>query len=182
MQIRCKGNKINIIALYRAPAGNFDYFLNKLDHILNSLSKYNTEFIICDDINVNYLENNSRKVQLDDVLRMYNLKSTVYFPTRTTKNSAMLIDNIFINSSRNYNIKQCVNGLSNHDAQLIAISNPTVTRGTQKRFHKREINKNSIAEFQSTTWMCFRNIQNSMQSVQDIRLILITVYQNLNLN
>jgi hypothetical protein len=60
----------------------------------------------------------------------------------------MLIDNIFINSCRNYNIKQCVNGLSDHDAQLITINNPTVTKGTQKRFHKREINKNSIAEFQ----------------------------------
>jgi hypothetical protein len=38
IQIRCKGNKINIITLYRIPAGHFDYFLNKLDHILNSLS------------------------------------------------------------------------------------------------------------------------------------------------
>jgi exonuclease III len=71
-----------------------DYFLNKLDHILNSLSKYNTEFIICGDINVNYLEDNSRKVQLEDILRTYNLKSMVYFPTRIAKNSAMLIDNI----------------------------------------------------------------------------------------
>jgi hypothetical protein len=72
----------------------------------------------------------------------------VYFPTRTTKKSAMLIDNIFINSSRNYNMKQRVNGFSDPDAQLIAINNTTITKGTQKRFHKREINKNSIAEFQ----------------------------------
>jgi exonuclease III len=74
-----------MITLYTAPAGNSDYSLNKLDHILNSLSKYNKEFIICGDINVNYLENKSRKVQLDDMLRMYNLKSMVYLPTRTTK-------------------------------------------------------------------------------------------------
>jgi exonuclease III len=104
IQIKCEGSKINIITLYRAPTGTFDYFLNKLDHIL---SKYNTDYIICGDINVNNLENNSKKVQLDDMLRMNNLKSTVYFPTRIAKNSATLIDNIFINGSRNYNLKQC---------------------------------------------------------------------------
>jgi hypothetical protein len=82
------------------------------------------------------------------MLRTYNLKSAVYFPTRIAKNSTTLIDNIFINGSRNYNIKQCVNGLSDHDAQLILINNVIITKGTQKKFHKREINKNSIAEFQ----------------------------------
>jgi exonuclease III len=55
IQIRCKGSKLNIITLYRAPTGDFDYFINKLDLILNSLAKYNTEFIIRGDININYL-------------------------------------------------------------------------------------------------------------------------------
>jgi hypothetical protein len=43
------------------------------------------EFIICGDINVNYLENNSKKVQLDEMFRTYNLMSTVNFPTRIIK-------------------------------------------------------------------------------------------------
>jgi hypothetical protein len=74
--------------------------------------------------------------------------SMVYFPTRIARNSAMLIDNIFINSNRNYDIKQCVNGLSDHDAQLITIDNATVSWDTHGSVHKREINENSIAEFQ----------------------------------
>ena len=57
-----------------------------------------TEFIICDDININYLGYNKKKKQLDYLLGTYNLISTVYFPTRTANNSATLIDNIFIDN------------------------------------------------------------------------------------
>jgi hypothetical protein len=41
-----------------------------------------------------------------------------------------------------------VNGLSDHDDQLISINNVNVTKWTQKRFYKYDINKNTIAEFQ----------------------------------
>jgi hypothetical protein len=54
--------------LYRAPCGNFECFLNKLETILNSFHKHNAEFIICDDINVNYLETNNKKNQLDNLI------------------------------------------------------------------------------------------------------------------
>jgi hypothetical protein len=46
IQINLNRDKIIIFRIYRAPSGNFDYFLNKLDNILNSLNKYNSEFII----------------------------------------------------------------------------------------------------------------------------------------
>jgi len=100
--VQLKLNKKNVIifCVYRAPSGDFDYFLNKLDYILNSLQTYKTEFIICGDININYLETSNKKKQLDYVLGTYNLISTVYFPTRTANSSATLIDNIFINNSR----------------------------------------------------------------------------------
>jgi exonuclease III len=52
--VQLKPNKKNVIVfcVYRAPSGDFDYFLNKLDNILNSLYSYKTEFIICGDINI----------------------------------------------------------------------------------------------------------------------------------
>jgi hypothetical protein len=141
IQIRLNRVKLIIITIYRVPAGNLDY-------ILNSLHKDNTEFIICGDINVNYLENNSKKAQLGNMFRTYNLTSTVHFPIRIINNSATLIDNIFIKSKRNYNVKQCVNGLSDHDAQLITIKNGTLIKGTQRSVNIREINKDTISEFQ----------------------------------
>jgi hypothetical protein len=45
------------------------------------------------------------------MLNTYNLKDTVYFPTRITKNSATLIDNIFVNKGRRYNVVPLINGL-----------------------------------------------------------------------
>ena len=55
----------------------------------------------------------------------YNFTGTVYFPTRIQSNSATAIDNIFINTSKldDYVILPIVNGLSDHDAQLITINN-----------------------------------------------------------
>jgi exonuclease III len=49
------------LAIYRAPFGNFLHFLNGLDAILKSLYNTNSKFIICGDININYLVDNNRK-------------------------------------------------------------------------------------------------------------------------
>jgi hypothetical protein len=49
------------LAIYRAPFGNFLHFLNGLDAILKFLYDTNSKFIICGDMNVNYLVDNKRK-------------------------------------------------------------------------------------------------------------------------
>jgi exonuclease III len=77
-QLNILRRKVIIICIYGAPCGNFEYFFNKLEIILNSLYKHNTEFIICGDININYLEPN-KKNQSDNFLATYNLIDTVFF-------------------------------------------------------------------------------------------------------
>jgi exonuclease III len=67
-----------ILCIYRAQCGNFDRFLNKLE--INCLHKHNSEFIICGDININYLESSNKKNQLDNLLGTYNLIDTIFFP------------------------------------------------------------------------------------------------------
>jgi exonuclease III len=95
--IKMNLNKLNIIiiAIYRSPVGDFNYFLEKLDATLNQLHNIRMKFVICGDINVNYLDNCHNR-QLDNVLSTYNLNGTVYFPTRTADDSATVIDNIFV--------------------------------------------------------------------------------------
>jgi len=82
-------------AIYRAPTGNFELFISKLDTILRKLYAATPEYIICGDININYLVDSDRKVQLEALLKTYNLTSVVNFRTRTRKHSATAIDNIF---------------------------------------------------------------------------------------
>jgi hypothetical protein len=82
------------------------------------------------------------------MLNTSNLKDTVYFPTRITKNSATLIDNIFVDKRRRYNVVPFINGLSGHDAQLITLMNSKVPNSVTESIPIRNIIKNNILEFQ----------------------------------
>jgi len=89
-----------IIAIYRAPTGNFDLFISKLDAILRKLYTVTTEYIICGNINIDYLVDSDRVSQLEALLKTYNLTNVVNFATHTHKLSATAIDNIFIDISK----------------------------------------------------------------------------------
>jgi len=84
--LHVSSTNICILSVDRYPTGNFVYFLNALEYILNILYANTTEFIICSAVNINYLNHNCKK-QLD---------GTVYFPTRIQTHSSSAIDSIFI--------------------------------------------------------------------------------------
>jgi len=52
---------IYVLTLYRAPSGNVSSFLLKLDTVLQSLYTPMSHFIICGDININYLKESEDK-------------------------------------------------------------------------------------------------------------------------
>jgi len=115
---------ICILALYRAPSGKFRTFLLQLDTVLQSLYTPRLHFIICGDIDINYLNESGNKNQLDNLLLSYNLTSIINFLTRIQNTSAAAIDNIFVDVSQfeGYTITSVMNGVSDHDAQLLTIS------------------------------------------------------------
>ena len=84
-----------IITIYRSPTGNFNYFLQNLDKVLQLVYTPALHIIVCGDINVNYSVENEHKCQIDNLLLMYNLTALVNFPTRIGKSSASVIDNFF---------------------------------------------------------------------------------------
>jgi len=51
--------------IYRLPIGNFNTFVTKLDKILQKLCTIKSNPIICDDGNVNYLQESDKKSQLN---------------------------------------------------------------------------------------------------------------------
>jgi hypothetical protein len=79
------------------------------------------EFVICRDININYLDSHHRRQQLDGLLAMDNLKITVNFPMRIVNGSSTVIDNIFIDLSRNFSVNPLINGLSDHNTELLTL-------------------------------------------------------------
>ena len=137
-----------ILAIYRSPSGNFNNFLQKLDTILNKLHNNKVEYVICGDVNINYLENCDRRQQLDALLNTYNLIGTVNFPTRIVKVSQTAIDNIYIKKNRNYTIKPIINGLSDHDAQMIIIDNIILSKQVSNPQYIRNYSNYNITKFQ----------------------------------
>ena len=138
-----------IICIYRSPAGDFHYFLTHLEMFLNSIFSNTNNIIICGDFNINYMQENKKKLQLDSLFASYSLYSIVTFLTRTSGNSSSLIDNMFINTLkyRDYTICSVVNGVSDHDAQLINFDNIPIQTECKSTYTSRNINPSSIMDF-----------------------------------
>jgi hypothetical protein len=73
----------------------------------------------------------------------------VDFPIRITKNTSTAIDNIFIDKTRNndYAIEPLINGLSDHDAQVLVLHNIKIINQETPFTIKRLINSDTIAQF-----------------------------------
>ena len=115
---------ISMLAIYRSPVGKINNFITQLDIILQTIHNPRWD-LIYGYINVNYLNDNDRKSQLDAVLNSYSLCSTGNFPTRINSDSSSVIDNIFIDISKtdDYETITIMNGLSDYDAQFIILNN-----------------------------------------------------------
>jgi hypothetical protein len=97
--IETKATRLIIFCLYRAPTGDFNKFIKRMDDTFKLLHKPKAEFLICGDINTDYLIEIKRKRQLASLLTTYNLSHAVNFATRIRNNSSTAIDNIFVDNS-----------------------------------------------------------------------------------
>jgi len=89
------------------------------------------------------------KEQLDSVLATYNLIGTVHFPARITNGSISATDNICIDKARNYSISHFINGMSDHDAQVINLKNIFLQKQVVYEMqYLRNINIITITDFQ----------------------------------
>jgi len=106
--------------------------------------------VVCGDFNINYLSENDMRKQLDAVLTSYDLTSGIDFLTRIQNKSSTAINNTFINTLHfnNFLIIPLVIGLSDHDAQLLAINEINLVKQTCHTKTIWNINKNSLIESQ----------------------------------
>jgi exonuclease III len=51
-----------VISIYRPPAGDFKFFLTNLEIFLNSIYSNTIDIIICGDFNINYIQENHKKI------------------------------------------------------------------------------------------------------------------------
>ena len=116
---------------------------------MNKIHKVSTDLILCGDFNSNHLTDTLRKLLLESLLASYNLLSTVKFPTRIFNNSSTLIDNIYTNTNRYaFLISPLINGLSDHDAQILNLTYNSSTTSKCSFSLSRRIDSDSISKFQ----------------------------------
>jgi len=60
-----------IMTIYRSPTGDFQYFIDTLEKILNKIHFNFNDIIICGDFNINYYKNSSFKQSHDSLLTSY---------------------------------------------------------------------------------------------------------------
>ena len=84
------------------------------------------------------------------MLNSYSLYSIIEFPTTTNNTTSTAIDNVFINKFKheNYKIYLLINGLSDHDLQVLNLPNTIIPNNRNKLLTYREINEYSLHEFQ----------------------------------
>jgi len=147
IQLDSTFNKLYILTICRSPRGNFTNFLNRLDLILQKLCSNKYNIVICSDVNVNYLIDNNRRSQLDAVLHSYNLAGIVKFPTRFGLTLTLTLFSMTSTIGK-YDLYLLINGLTDHDAQLIILKKGQKREKECHTYVKRKINKCTIPDFQ----------------------------------
>jgi hypothetical protein len=150
VKLHFSSQAVVIVSVYRSPVGRFSYFLNNLEIALNHIYDNSINIILCGDFNINYLTANHNKQLLDSLLTSYNLYSTVDFPTRICNDSNTAIDNILINIFKDdsFSVYPLINGLSDHDAQVIRLSNFKIPDNKNALYVYRKINRQLLNGFQ----------------------------------
>ena len=184
IKLLISSNNYTILCICRPPTGNYTTFLSHLELTLSQIYTNTTNLIICGDINVDYLQDTRNKSLLNSLLASYNLHSAVNFPTRISRNSSTIIDNIFIDKiqNMNYTTIPIMNGLSDHDGQFIQLHDQNIPTQETKPITRRIINKVTIAQFKINlsyeSWYDVFNDENLDSSFNKFLNIFLRIYYN----
>ena len=113
---RNKAKNIIVSCIYRAPGTNIDLCTNIIEDLLQSINP-NKYIYICGDFNIDLLEidDHFKTTNYMNTLTSYGIFPTITKPTRVTKDTSTLIDNIFTNAlTPNYTSGLLVTDISDH--------------------------------------------------------------------
>jgi hypothetical protein len=123
-----------------------------LENILNHFLQPNVTYLIFSDLNINLFIKSNDALKLLTLMNTFNLTQEVDFPTRIINNNGTLTDSIFVDTAiyDKIQVKPFINGLSDHDAQIMCLQNANT--GLQESDSKKKstlINEQTIKHFQT---------------------------------
>jgi hypothetical protein len=99
IQVNLLSKQFFILTIYRSPSRNFSKFMMDLKHFLQLIYNPKIDFVICGDINLNYLEGTNKVKQLHALFKTFNLSTATFFH-KNVRQTSTATENIFIDSSK----------------------------------------------------------------------------------
>ena len=164
MNIKGK-HSIVVGSLYRTPSTNPKKFNHAYNRLVNKITKEKKEIILGMDHNLNLLKSSTHTETQSfiDINFDHYLFPCITRPTRITKTSATLIDNIFISQKLHNSFDSCivVHDLSDHLPSIINLHDQLSKASGHIEFKCRSLNKNKLEsinrELLSTDWTNLNN-------------------------
>ena len=158
-------HSIVIGSLYCTPSTNPKKFNHAYNQLVNKLNKEKKEIILGMDHNLNLLKSSTHTETQSfiDINFDHHLFPCITRPTRITKMSATLIDNIFISQKLHNSFDACivVHDLSDHLPSIINLHDQLSKVSGHIEFKCRSLNKNKLEsinrELLSTDWTNLNN-------------------------
>lgn len=157
--IKIEERKLIVLCIYRTGLGTLEVFFDTLTEILNHINKNFLKYklVLCGDFNIDLLTPSSESDTFLNLLWGYSLQQLIFEPTRVTKQTATLLDNIFINF-QGYKSCSVVNlAVSDHHAQLLSFNDNKITEQNDnvcllKRIFSEGKKKSFVTELQGEAW------------------------------
>lgn len=170
-----------VCAIYRSPSGDFTKFMESLEDTIEGLLRGSRRsLILSGDFNVElrpeFAEKNGNRLR--DFLREFNIKQTIFEPTRRTQNTESCIDNIFTDA-RCHAARVFDSFLSDHTYQIAEIEVEVSQQCSNKPFKYRSYSKQNTSAFKNLIsqidWDSLINddAQNANQSFERFNAVLL---------
>ena len=157
--ILSKGKHVICGSMYRPPNSDLQAFHNDITNIMGKIKlETHKHIVIGMDHNLDFLSHGKHK----DTEKFINTMVDASFlpcitrPTRVTRNSATLIDNIFIDNSNHDSLKSCIilHDISDHYPSLVILENLFLKR--------KEPTMNVSRDFQNKN---IESLKNALSSI-----------------
>ena len=151
IELKTSGDSIMLCSMYRPPNSNVKEFVKNYQRFLGKFTpKQMQRLIIGLDHNLNLLKHDQHTATHDfiEVNLEKDLMPTTTKPTRITRSTATLIDNIIIGSTlqANYDSNIIISDLSDHFPCFLSIGNQNLFKKKPKIITTRALNTKKLEE------------------------------------
>ena len=162
VELKTDHTNVLFVSGYRPPNANTKKFMSEYKAALKVLKRCKQEIVIGMDHNYDLLKS-STNTSTEQFLNFHmdnDLSPCITKPTRVTRKTATLIDNIIVSNRLSYNYSPYIirEDISDHFPCLVVLRNVTKSKKDTVKITKRNFTDTSIQEIESvmfsTDWTC----------------------------